>query len=148
MGANASLVRPCQRPCMLTKRTRCCIIIMKPPCFRLTPRPQRPPGLVESPSVSMGQRESRLVQTSRTLARGSTPQRLARPGGHSMNTSDMFIGIDVSKAQLDIAVRPTQVWYHVSNTPKALLNSSPSFSQYRRRVSRSTRPAAMNGPWP
>jgi transposase len=32
----------------------------------------------------------------------------------------MFIGIDVSKAQLDIAVRPTHVWYQVSNTPEGI----------------------------
>jgi transposase len=37
-----------------------------------------------------------------------------------MNTSDMFIGIDVSKAQLDIAVRPTHVWDQVSNTPEGI----------------------------
>ncbi len=37
-----------------------------------------------------------------------------------MNTSDMFIGIDVSKTQLDIAVRPTNVWYQVSNTPEGI----------------------------
>ena len=37
-----------------------------------------------------------------------------------MDTSDMFIGIDVSKTQLDIAVRPTNVWYHVPNTPEGI----------------------------
>jgi transposase len=33
-----------------------------------------------------------------------------------MNISDIFIGIDVSKTQLDIAIRPTNIWYQVSNT--------------------------------
>ena len=80
--------------------------------------PPAPSGPVWSPSVSMGQRESMLVQTSRTLAWGSTPQRLARPGGFTMNTSDMFIGIDVSNTQLDIAVRPTHEWCQVANTPR------------------------------
>lgn len=37
-----------------------------------------------------------------------------------MNTSDIFIGIDVSKAQLDMAVRPTNVWHQVPNTPEGI----------------------------
>ena len=37
-----------------------------------------------------------------------------------MNTSDMFIGIDVSNTQLDIAVRPTHEWCQVANTPEGI----------------------------
>ncbi len=68
------------------------------------------------PLAQRGQRESMPVQTSRTLAWGSTPHRLARPGGFTMNTSEIFVGIDVSKTQLDIAIRPTNKWYQVANT--------------------------------
>ncbi|MCP4401884.1 MAG: IS110 family transposase [bacterium] len=37
-----------------------------------------------------------------------------------MNTSEIFMGIDVSKTQLDIAVRPTKEWYQTANTPEGI----------------------------
>ncbi len=37
-----------------------------------------------------------------------------------MNTQDIFVGIDVSKTQLDIAVRPTHAWDQVPNTPDGI----------------------------
>jgi transposase len=37
-----------------------------------------------------------------------------------METPEIFVGIDVSKAQLDIAVRPTNVWYQITNTPEGV----------------------------
>ncbi|MCP4397780.1 MAG: IS110 family transposase, partial [bacterium] len=33
-----------------------------------------------------------------------------------MNTSEMFVGIDVSKTQWDIAIHPSHEWYQVVNT--------------------------------
>ena len=37
-----------------------------------------------------------------------------------MNTQKIFIGIDVSKAQLDIALRPLNEYFHVANTPEGI----------------------------
>ena len=45
-----------------------------------------------------------------------------------MNTAEIFIGIDVSKTQLDIAVRPTKEWYQVANTPEGIAELTTTLS--------------------
>lgn len=37
-----------------------------------------------------------------------------------MNISEIFVGIDVSKTQLDVAIRPTHEWFQVANTPEGI----------------------------
>lgn len=37
-----------------------------------------------------------------------------------MNTAEIFVGIDVSKAQLDIALRPMNDWFPVANSPEGM----------------------------
>jgi transposase len=37
-----------------------------------------------------------------------------------MNISEIFVGIDVSKTQLDVAIRPTNEWFQVANTPEGI----------------------------
>src|SRR5947209_9991928 len=46
--------------------------------------------------------------------------RIARTGVTRMSTTQTFIGIDVSKAHLDLAVRPSGAAFRLENTPAGL----------------------------
>ena len=45
-----------------------------------------------------------------------------------MNTADIFVGIDVSKTQLDVAIRPTKEWRQVANTPEGIAELTTTLS--------------------
>jgi len=77
-----------------------------------------------------------LSGKARTVAWASSPhapgravgtRHLPQPGGEIM-TQDLFIGIDISKAKLDVAVSPGEHSWSVSNTEEGIKNSLRRFA--------------------
>jgi transposase len=78
--------------------------------------PGRRPSGRERPWVSLGRDVPPCQRPNRGQDRRRPHRtRLGRAGGTAMSAPPVFVGIEVSKAQLDVAVRPTDAGWHGRN---------------------------------